>query len=122
MCNHDQVGISMRKKLDKDVDTPAAGSNSIWRTVHMLFVVGIYFLFGFNVLSTSLWAIVDNVPMMRLLMAAVIVCLLFWIMIRQPMSRSASSSWLQKGCQGRHREGGACPQHRTLFLIEWCPF
>jgi hypothetical protein len=42
--------------------------------------------------------------------------------IRWPMSRSSSSSWLKKGCQGWHREGGACPQHRMSFVIEWCPF
>lgn len=48
----------MRKiKLDRDdVDTPA-GFKSTARI--MMFVFGIFFLFGYNMASYSLWVIVD---------------------------------------------------------------
>jgi hypothetical protein len=72
--------LDMRKKLDQDVDTPA-GSNSIW-TERMLFVVGIYFLFGCHMGTWCSRWIIGDVPLMQLLTTVVVYFVLVWILIK----------------------------------------
>jgi hypothetical protein len=76
--------LYMRKKFDKDAANPKSGS--IW-TARMLFIVGIYVLFGAVVGSFALWMIADLrigmvVPLMPLFNTVMIDFVLFLVMIK----------------------------------------
>jgi hypothetical protein len=77
--------LCLRKRLDQDADTPA-GSNSIWTgPPPRLFVVGIYFLFGVNMGTFSVWTpfyLYMGVADRFMAVPYVVDCVLFWLVIK----------------------------------------